>query len=517
MIAWFGGNGNICNLSKSPLQILWGLQAVYLPAPGKWENCIESEKVLCYNSSRAAVEQPGAGRVGRRAPCIRFDRFDLAAGLALFKERSMEGMHPAKIPQTGGRAGQEGAPFPGRRAFFAVCWLSYVCCYLCRVNMSSALSKLEQSLGVSSDALGLLGSLFFVVYAVGQLVNGFIGDRISPYLLIPFSILGTASLNLLISRTGSFWTLLVCWGLNGYFQSMLWGPLMRVLSERFPKEENANLALGMSTSIVTGFVLSWSVLGGLLADSPWQQYFRYPGLSAAMMLLVWIALAAGQHRSGSLVLPGRPAAAGRDRGSGASLAGLVRMVSRSHLWVTAAICICLGLVKESVNLWAPVILTQALHIDVESSFLFIVLIPLANFGGLLLARQLTRRFGRCIYRAVACFFGAAAVSSLLLAGVHLLADGGLPLPEVLLIAAVSASMNGVNSILLSFIPLSFAGENAVSTLVGLFDFSSYLGAAVSSFVLGMLLTGGNWLPITLIWMAVGMLAVLLSVLQFRRR
>ena len=420
-----------------------------------------------------------------------------------------------QLSQTDWKSGR--APSQNRRLFFAACWLTYVCCYLCRVNMSAALGKLEQSLEISSETLGLLGSLFFVVYAVGQLVNGFIGDRVSPYLFIPLSILGTASLNLIISLFSSFWELLICWGLNGYFQSMLWGPLMRVLSERFSKEENANVALGMSTSIVTGFILSWSVLGGLLADSPWQRYFLYPGLSAAVMLLVWIVLAVGQYRSGALALPGRAASPGRGRRQGLSLSGLLQLVSRNRLWVTAAICVCLGLVKESVNLWAPVILTQALHIEVKSSFLFIVIIPLANLGGLLLARRLTRRYGRCIYRAVACFFAAAAASSLLLAGVHLLAGGGLPLLEVLLIAAVSASMNGVNSILLSFIPLSFAGENAVSTLVGLFDFSSYLGAAVSSFVLGMLLTGGSWLPITLIWMGVGMLAVLLSVLQFRRR
>ena len=116
-----------------------------------------------------------------------------------------------------------------------------------------------------------------------------------------------------------------------------------------------------------------------------------------------------------------------------------------------------------------------------------------------------------------CFFGTAAASSLLLAWVHLTAGERLPLLEVLLIAAISAAMNGVNSILLSFIPLSFAGENAVSTLVGLFDFSSYLGAAISSFVLGMLLTGGSWLPITFIWLGVGALAVLLSAVQIRRR
>ena len=412
---------------------------------------------------------------------------------------------------------EAGDPKPllqSRRLFFAVCWLTYVSCYLCRVNMSSALYKLEQSLSVSAESLGMLGSLFFVVYAVGQLVNGFIGDRVSPYLFIPLSILGTASLNLVISLSRSFWVLLVCWGLNGYFQSMLWGPLMRVLSGRFSKEENANVALGMSTSIVTGFILSWSVLGGLLADSPWQRYFLYPGLSAAVMLLVWIVLGAGRYRSGTLLLPGGGGTGGRQ---GLGLRELLRLVSRNHLWVTAGICVCLGLIKESVNLWAPVILTQALHIEIKSSFLFIVIIPLANVGGLLLARRLIRRHSGCVYRAVICFFGTAAASSLLLAWVHLTAGERLPLLEVLLIAAISAAMNGVNSILLSFIPLSFASENAVSTLVGLFDFSSYLGAALSSFVLGMLLTGGSWLPITFIWLGVGALAVLLSAVQIRRR
>ena len=53
-------------------------------------------------------------------------------------------------------------------------WITYVTAYLCRVNLSTVLDKLSVGLNVSMEFLGIASSVYFVTYAVGQLINGFL-------------------------------------------------------------------------------------------------------------------------------------------------------------------------------------------------------------------------------------------------------------------------------------------------------------------------------------------------------
>ena len=168
-----------------------------------------------------------------------------------------------------------------------LCWATYLSAYLCRINLSSALEKMAPGLGVEIPALGLLGSLFFITYAIGQLINGFIGDRVIPKRFILIALSGTALANLLISLSKSYVVVLLLWCANGYFQSMFWGPLMRMLSMRFSPESGSAVATGMSTSMTAAYILSWSVLGIALVNQGWQTYFGVPFYCALFMLALW--------------------------------------------------------------------------------------------------------------------------------------------------------------------------------------------------------------------------------------
>ena len=91
-----------------------------------------------------------------------------------------------------------------------------------------------------------------------------------------------------------------------------------------------------------------------------------------------------------------------------------------------------------------------------------------------------------------------------------LAFQGIPsLLYICLLAIISASSYGCNNILLGIAPLSYAKEGMVSSLVGIFDFSSYCGAAISSYVLGVFLTEENFTPVLFIWAGVSIIALLL--------
>ena len=387
------------------------------------------------------------------------------------------------------------------KPFLALCWVTYLAAYLCRMNLSSVLYKLGPALHIGTESLGVLGSAFFLAYAVGQLVNGFLGDRIRPVYYLTFAVLATAALNLAIAVSSRYEMVLLYWTLNGFVQSMFWGPLMRVLSQRFDPSGNIRVGSVMSASITTGYILSWSVMGRLLVDSQWQAHFLLPAAAALPVLLAWAALAARERRT---ALPRQACKPG--------LPSLIRQVRAQKLWLVAAACVFHGLIKESITLWAPLLLVETLHIDVKSSFWFILIIPAANYGGLLLTSRLARRTPGYVGVLLPALFLVVAVC-----GVAIYFTGAHSVLSVVWIALISAMLSGANCLLLSVIPLSYGGSNIVSSLVGLFDFSSYLGAAVSSLALSLALTGGGLKPVALIWLAAAIAATACSALFIQKR
>jgi sugar phosphate permease len=64
---------------------------------------------------------------------------------------------------------------------FITIWLTYGSFYLCRANMSFALPGLSAEFGYSKTMLGLLGTALFIMYSIGQFVNGAAEYRIQFY------------------------------------------------------------------------------------------------------------------------------------------------------------------------------------------------------------------------------------------------------------------------------------------------------------------------------------------------
>lgn len=374
----------------------------------------------------------------------------------------------------------------GEKAIFAVCWFTYVIAYLCRVNFSSAMLKLSEGMQVSAAQLGTIGSAFFAVYAVGQLINGYIGDKLSPYKFVAIAICGTGVLNAAVSLTKEYLPLLILWTLNGYFQSMLWGPLMRILSEHFSAAHTVRVSMGMSMSMVVGYITSWAIFGRCFFYRPWQMYFLVPAFLALGVGVWWLVRLGGEG----------PPCAEKNKNTLTSreLAALVR---ERRLWLVALVCLCMGLIKESLSLWAPVLLTEMLGIRTEDSLLLVAIIPLANLGGILVAGKGMQHKNSVKATLLSLFLGAVCCTISLFFTYR-----ALPILSVFAIAGVSGLMYGCNSLLLSYLPISFKGVNVVSTLVGMFDFSSYMGAAMSSLLLGMALESKNYLSVFGVWAVV---------------
>ena len=73
-----------------------------------------------------------------------------------------------------------------------------------------------------------------VGYAVGQLVNGQLAERVAARRLLALGMLGSAALNVIFGFGTGLYFLLFVWACNGYCQALGWTPCVRVAANWFP-------------------------------------------------------------------------------------------------------------------------------------------------------------------------------------------------------------------------------------------------------------------------------------------
>ena len=107
-----------------------------------------------------------------------------------------------------------------------IAWVTYASFYLLRVNYSVAIPVIQAEFGFSKTDVGIIATSLLLAYAVGQFINGQLGDKFRARRIIALGLITSAILNVLFGFSGLFfigvtfiWVMATIWALNGYFQS----------------------------------------------------------------------------------------------------------------------------------------------------------------------------------------------------------------------------------------------------------------------------------------------------------
>ena len=104
---------------------------------------------------------------------------------------------------------------PGRRLFL-LSWAVYAAADMGRYNYSAVMAAITAEGVLSLSAAGAVSTGYFVCYAVGQVLCGLVGQRVSPFGMIPAGLLLSAGCNLGmgVAPAGA---MPVLWAANGLY------------------------------------------------------------------------------------------------------------------------------------------------------------------------------------------------------------------------------------------------------------------------------------------------------------
>ena len=176
------------------------------------------------------------------------------------------------------------------RLLFFACWLVYACSYIARGNFSFARSLMIEGAVIGAGIAGTISAVYFICYAVGQLVNGALADRLSPFLMVSLGLFLVAVTNFAMTLSQSAVLFCVLWGLNGIGQSMLWSPVFFIISNALNDKVKFFAVTVVSLCTPAGKTLSGLLSGVALRDGRWENVFYMASLIVVAVSILWIAV-----------------------------------------------------------------------------------------------------------------------------------------------------------------------------------------------------------------------------------
>lgn len=371
---------------------------------------------------------------------------------------------------------------------FLVCYASYLFIYVARLNLSMAAPGLKDLAVLSTEQIGLLGSVFSVVYACGRLLCGILSDKNAPWKMISTGLVLCGISNICFGLFPPFFAIMLLWGVNAFAQSMLWGAILRILSAIYPENVAKKRASYMATTVASGNLVGILLNKELINRFGVSWAFLIPG---AITLILSVFVVIHTHQ----VLP--PVTAKSTRGFGL----LLKKPSVQKMLIPALIH---GVLKDNISLWMTVYVMDSFGIDLEKSSYYVLLIPVVGFLARLLAPELYRMAGERDKTLLVWGFAASAAGALMLT--FFATSAWISILYLSLIYMAVSIMNGC---FLSFFPLRFTKEGYVASVSGIMDFATYLGTGVSAAFFGIMIDAFGYASMFGTWSIICCLGLLL--------
>jgi len=395
--------------------------------------------------------------------------------------------------------------------------LTYLFFYNGRQNINLVMTQMATELGSTTAALGIVSSALFWCYAFGQLINGRLGAYFGYKRFMMVGIVASAIINVVISFQTSIPVIAVLWGLNGFFQSTVWANGLGVLNKWWPKAKRG-FASGLTTAF-SGIAQVVTYLTILLCmdwnpEWGWRAAFRYPMIPMVLALIGFAFFFKEKPEDVGLATFEDPEA---DDAKDAAIAAEIEakgylypyklLFSEKKVLVFCLISAIAGIGRYGLLTWIPTYFTEQLGMSIKDGIFSSILLPIGQASAMFVFPLITdkvfkgKREPMLILAAIVTFFGMisfAFINNQTLASI------------MLFVLGVFSMVTGV----IWAIAGDLGGRAFSSTIVGVFDWAVYMGAAIQASVFGFAKDTFGWPAIFII---IGCLYVILLVLTFIAR
>ena len=390
--------------------------------------------------------------------------------------------------------------FSNKKAMSAIylgtlCSVSYLAVYFARNMLSAVTPQMIDSAGFTEPFIGKLSSMYFVCYAIGQLINGFIGDKIKAKYMISLGLLFAGISNLVFLNLVEYSVLAsqVAYGATGFFLAMIYAPMPKVVAENTEPIYATRCSMGYTFASFFG-----SPVAGIVAAAVvWQGVFITGTAALTVMAICAFTFFTIFERRG-IVKYGQYKPP-KQKGQGIGV-----LFGKYHIVKFTLISMITGVIRTTVVFWMPTYISDHLEFSSDQAALIFTVATFVISLTTFIVIFIYEKLGHNMDLTILIMFISSSVLFALLYFVK------IPALNIALLVLAIMSSNGAATMLWSRYCPSLRDTGMVSSVTGFLDFVSYMSASFSSTLFANAVSGIGWGNLILVWCGLVLCGVIVA-------
>ena len=398
--------------------------------------------------------------------------------------------------------------------------LVYFSSYVTRINFAAIIQEVITDTGFAKSSLSVILVCLSITYGAGQIINGFIGDKVKPQYMILCGISLSSIINFIFPFcSASIPAMCALWAVNGFAQAMMWPPIVQIIVRTTSGAVYNDAMVVVSCGSSVGTILVYLSAPLLISAFGWQGVFYVCSAIGVLAALIFLLLQRYIHlppiqKDASLPLAG--AEKDKDPHADKKKGGFHFPASALFpiLFISLGI-ILQGMLRDGISTWMPSYLVDVFGFENGNSILTTVLLAIFSMISFYLVSWIYHRFFQNEVVCAVWIYGVAILCAAILCLFH---DTNAVL-SIILLMLLTACAHGVNLMLISHVPKRFRKYGNISTISGCVNACTYVGSAISTYGIALLVektgwrfTIGTWILIA----ALGLAACLIATRPWRR-
>lgn len=370
-----------------------------------------------------------------------------------------------------------------------VCIATYMSNYYLRNILSVLTPKLLETGMFTIEHIGLLSSTYMLLYAAGQLVNGFLGDRLSPKKMVSIGISVAGIVLMLFPLLEMELLHILCFAVLGFGLSMVRGPLMKIISENTKPNHARTICVFFSFASFAG-----PLIASLFAMiNNWKWVFVAAGAVALVIAaLVYVVFTVMEQK--------KQLCYQSTKGQGFSSILSVFKIEKFVFYMVIACLVEIG--AASISFWIPTYLTENLLFEKNTANLIFTAISVVRSFMPFVALAIFRATKEKDIAMMRVSFLVAAV----MFGSMLLAPNRWASLVLLLLALMAMSCS--SALLWSIYIPGLGKTGKVSSVNGVLDCTGYIAAAAANMLFAEIMGEMGWNAVFVLWSGMGIIGII---------
>lgn len=397
--------------------------------------------------------------------------------------------------------------------------IGYGLYYVCRLSINVVKKPIVDSGILTESELGIIGSALFFSYGLGKFINGFLADHSNIRRFMSFGLLVSALANMIMGFTEYFLFFAICWGINGWVQSMGAPSSVVSLSRWYKDSERGSFYGFWSTSHNIGEALTYILTAVVASYFGWQWGFRTAAIVGVIgAILIYLFFHDSPESKG---LPSvNPENKAKDTTTWQEQKSALR---NPYIWILALSSGFMYISRYAVNSWGPYYFETAKGYTLTEANSLVAISAICGILGTASSGFVSDKFFRGHRNMPALIYG---IMNILGISLFLLGPKGMWWIDAMSMVIFGLAIGALICYLGGLMAVDIASKKASGAALGMVGIMSYVAAGIQDIASGFLIVGNktviggetlyDFSAITFFWIGSAIVSTVLALFTWRK-